>query len=136
MYEIDLDQYKPPAQEVFAYKCPECGTLYHPVPMICRKCSTRRDPSGVLFSSWEKVPMSGLKGKLLTWTRVFNLPKGYSDRYLLFGIVALENGLRASGRLLIDQPRSGMEVIARVGLVREKVDEDVYGFTFDTPDKG
>ena len=99
--------------------------------MICRKCSARRDPSGVIYSSWEKVPLSGLKGKLLTWTRVYNLPTGYDEPYLMFGIVELENGLRASGRLIIEEPQSGMEVVAKVGLVREKVDEDVVGFLFD-----
>ena len=114
-----------------SYKCPECGTLYHPVPMICRKCSTRRDPSGVLFSSWEKVPLGGLKGKLLTWTPVYNLPAGFSEPYLMFGIVELENVLRASGRLIMKEPEIGMEVVARVGIVREKVGEDVCGFMFD-----
>ena len=38
---------------------PECGTLYYPTPMICRKCSNRRDPSGMLHSAWEQVPLAG-----------------------------------------------------------------------------
>lgn len=131
---IDFSAYKPADKEVYGYKCPECGTLYHPVPMICRKCHNRRDPSGVLFSAWDRVPLSGLKGKLLTWTRLYALPTGYQDASLLFGVVELENGLRASGRLLVDEPRTGMELIAGVGLVREKIDKDVYGFMFTKPD--
>ena len=86
-----------------------------------------------MFSAWDKVPLSGLKGKLLTWTRLYALPTGYTDRYLLFGIIELENGLRASGRLIMEEPEIGMEVVAKVGVVREKIGEDVYGFLFDLP---
>jgi uncharacterized OB-fold protein len=128
---IDFNIYKPAPAEVYAHRCPKCKTLYYPVPMICSKCHNRRDPSGVLFSAWDKVPLSGLKGKLLTWTRLYALPTGYTDRYLLFGIVELKNGLRASGRLLTQEPEIGMEVVAKVGIVREKIGEDVYGFMFD-----
>jgi uncharacterized OB-fold protein len=128
---IDFKQYKIEKPEVYAHKCPECGTLYYPVPMLCRNCAARRDPSAVFFSSWEKVPLSGMRGKLLTWTRLYNLPTGYSERYLLFGMVQLENGLRASGRLLIEHPKIGMEVVAKAGIVREKVGKDIFGFFFD-----
>jgi hypothetical protein len=45
--------------------------------------------------------------------------------------VELENGLKASGRLLIEHPKIGMEVVAKAGIVREKVGKDVIGFMFD-----
>jgi uncharacterized OB-fold protein len=130
---IDVSVYRQAEAEVYARKCPECGTLHYPVPMLCRNCGARRDPSGVLFPKWEKVGLAGQKAKLLTWTRLFALPVGFDERYLLFGIVELENGLRASGRLMVDQPRIGMELVAKVGFVREKLNKDVYGFMFDTP---
>jgi uncharacterized OB-fold protein len=131
---IDFTVYNPVEKEVYAYKCPKCGTLYHPVPMICRKCHNRRDPSGMLFDTWDRVPLGGLRGKLLTWTRLYALPTGFFERYLHFGIVELENGLRASGRLLVESPEIGMELVAKVGLIREKVSRDVYGFMFALPD--
>jgi len=127
---INFNAYKPKEAKVFAYKCPECAALYYPAPMICKKCSTRRDPSGVLFSSWEKVSMEG-KCKLLTWTKLYNLPAGFTDRYLMFGIVEFENGLRASGRLLVENTKTGMELNAHVGVVREGIEEDIYGFMFE-----
>jgi len=127
---INFDVYKPEKPQVYAYKCPECGTLYYPAPMLCKKCNNRRDPSGVFFSSWEKVPLNG-NCRLLTWTRVYNLPTGFNQRYLLFGIVEFENGLRASGRLNVESPVTGMKLITNVGLVREKVGKDVYGFIFE-----
>lgn len=129
---IDFERYKTEKPEVYAYKCPKCKTLYYPVPMICRHCGARRDPSGTFFSSWDKVPLNG-KCKLLTWTRLYNLPTGFSQRYLLFGIVEFESGLRASGRLLVERPKIGMELITKVGLVREKVNQDIYGLMFDAP---
>lgn len=129
---IDVSVYRPTEREVYARTCPDCGKLHYPVPMLCRNCGARRDPSGVLFPKWEKVPLSGLSAKLLTWTRLYALPAGFSDRSLLFGIVELENGLRASGRLLVENPRIGMKLVARVGLVREKLNRDIYGFMFDT----
>jgi len=127
---LDFSVYGQEQQEVYAYKCPECGTLDYPAPMICKVCSARRDPSGVIFSAWEQVPLSG-KCKLLGWTRVYALPEGFDVKYLLFAVVEFENGLRASGRLLVDDPQTGMELTAKVGVVKEKVGEDVYGFMFD-----
>lgn len=129
---IDFSVYGQKEPEVYAYKCPECGILDYPAPMICKKCSARRDPSGVIFSAWEQVPLEG-KCELLGWTRVWALPEGFDIKYLLFGIVEFENGLRASGRLLVDDPETGMELMAKVGVVKEKVGEDIYGFMFDRP---
>ena len=131
-YTVNFDNYKPPKPEVYAYKCPECGTLHYPVPMICSHCSNRRDPSGVLFSVWDRVPLKG-GCTLLSWTRLYALPEGFEERYLLFGIVEFDNGLRASGRLLVEDPKIGMKLVSRVGVVREAVGEDVFGFMFDRP---
>ena len=129
---IDFSMYDVAEPEVNAAKCPKCGKIYYPAPMICSECNTRRDPSGVIFSKWDDVPLEG-KCKLLAWTRVFALPEGFDVKYLLFGIVEFENGLRASGRLLVDQPKTGMELRATVGVVKEKPGKTVNGFLFDFP---
>ncbi len=76
----------------------------------------------------------GGKCKLLTWTRVYALPEGFDVKYLLFGRVEFENGLRASGRLLVENPETGMELEAKVGIVKEVVGEDIFGFMFDAPE--
>lgn len=127
---VDFSMYEEAVPSVSAYKCPTCGTLYHPVPMVCRKCNTRRDPSGVIYSAWEKVPLEG-RCRLLTWTRVWNLPEGYDVKYLLFGIAEFENGLRASARLLIDDPQTGMTLYAKAGVVKKKGDKELYGLMLD-----
>ena len=129
---VDFSMYDQPEPQVLASKCPSCGTLYYPAPMVCRKCSTRRDPSGVIFSTWDTVGLEG-KCRLLAWTRVYALPEGYDVKYLLFGIVELQGGLRASGRLLVDEPVTGMELVAKPGLVKKKGGKEYYSLFFTAP---
>jgi hypothetical protein len=121
LYKID--------KNVYAYRCPNCGALYHPAPMICKQCRTRRDPSEMVFPDFEKVPMGG-PCTLLTWTRVYALPEGVDRPSVMFGIVEFENGLRAVGELKVDQPRSGMKLVARTGFIRELPNRDFYGLQF------
>ena len=127
---VDFSMYDEAQPEVFASKCPSCGALYYPVPMVCSKCNTRRDPAGVLYAKWEEVPLEG-ECRLLTWTRVWNLPEGFDVKYLLFGIVEFPNGLRASGRLLVEEPATGMKLAAKAGVVKEKGDKEWYGLMFE-----
>lgn len=132
METFDLNIYKLYQEEehkVYAYKCPSCKTLYHPAPMICKKCHTRRDPSNVFFSEWDKVVLQG-KCKLLTWTRVYALPEGYEIPYLDFGIVQFKNGIKASGRLRVENPKNGMDLNAKVDVIRKEGTNPVYGLIF------
>jgi uncharacterized OB-fold protein len=108
---IDFDMYDARAPKIMAYRCLTCGTAYYPAPMVCGKCSARRDP--VTGKGWEAFGLEG-SCQLLTWTRVWNLPEGYTKKYLLFGIVQFENGLRASGQLEVEDPKTGMKLNATV----------------------
>jgi len=125
---IDFSMYDVKAPEILGYKCLTCGTTYYPAPMICRKCSSRRDP--VTNKKWETFPLTG-PVTLLTWTRVWNLPEGYNVKYMLFGIVEFENGLRASGRLGINNPNIGMKLTARVEESDERPGKPVNIFVFE-----
>lgn len=127
---IDFRQYERSNRGPCASKCPKCGKLYYPEPMICAACGTRRDPSGARFAKWDTVPIGG-KCTLLSWTRLYSLPPDFTDRYVLFGIVELDGGLRASGRLLAEQPTSGMSLSARTDVVRGGGEEAEYGLVFD-----
>jgi uncharacterized protein len=113
-------------KNVYAYRCPKCGALYHPAPMVCKTCRNRRDPSEVVFPDFEKVAMGG-PCTLLSWTRIYALPEGIDRPFVTFGVVQLDNGLRAVGQLMVDNPRSGARLVARTGLVRELVGRDFYG---------
>ena len=69
---------------------------------------------------------------------MFNLPEGYMCPWLNFGIVEFDNGVRATGQIGFDDGiETGMDLIATVGVVKEKVIkyketvvEPQYGFIF------
>ncbi len=124
---IDFSMYDVKAPKISGYKCQSCGSIYYPAPMICSKCSARRDP--VTGKGWETFDLEG-DCELLTWTRVWNLPEGYTKKFLLFGIVQFENGLRASGQLDVENPETGMKLVAEVEESDERPGKPVHIFVF------
>ena len=121
-------------EQMYAYKCKKCGKLHHPRYVVCQNpdCDGRE---------FEEIPLEG-KCKLLTWTRVYNLPEGYMQPWLHFGVVEFENGVRATGQIGFDDGiESGMELLATVGVVRtrrilykESIDCEETGFVFVKPE--
>ncbi len=129
---IDFSIYDAKKPEIYAVRCPKCGKLDYPAPMICKKCGTRRDPSGIKAADWDKVALEG-PCKLLTWTKVYALPEGYEKPFLMFGMVEFENGLRAVGRLEVAEPKSGMGLEATVEVSDERPGREVNVFVFRKP---
>jgi len=125
---IDFSAYDVKTPEILAHRCSKCGSTYYPAPMICAKCSSRRDP--VTGKHWETFPLEG-PVKLLSWTRVWNLPDGYNVKFLLFGIVEFENGLRAAGRIGVAEPTIGMTLNSRVEESDERPGKPVNIFVFE-----
>ena len=125
---IDFSAYDVKTPEILGYRCSKCGSIYYLAPMICAKCSSRRDP--VTGRHWETFPLEGAV-KLLSWTRVWNLPDGYNVKFLLFGIVEFENGLRASGRIGVAEPTIGMTLNSRVEESDERPGKPVDIFVFE-----
>ena len=120
-------------EQMYAYKCKKCGKLHHPRYVVCQNpdCDGRE---------FEELELGG-KCKLLTWTRVYNLPEGYMQPWLHFGVVEFENGVRATGQIGFDEGiESGMELLATVNVVRtrrilykESIDCEETGFIFVKP---
>jgi len=105
--------------EMYAYRCDGCGELHHPRHFVCRKCGA---------TEFSEEVLSG-KAKVLTWTKVFNLPEGYMQPYLCFAIVQFEeSGLIVSVQIDDETPFIGQEVNSAVGVVKEAVGKDYYGF--------
>ena len=73
---------------------------------------------------------------------MYNLPEGYMQPWLNFGVVEFENGVRVTGQIGFDDGiESGMELLATVGVVRtrrilykESIDCEEYGFVFVKPE--
>jgi uncharacterized protein len=110
-------------RDICAYECRKCGRLHYPFRMVCKGCREND------FFGFDLVPLPR-KGRLLTHTRVYNLPAEYEVATLGLGIVELENGIRITGQLDIDQPRIGMEVTGEVEVVRRSAYDDYYGMVF------
>ncbi len=111
------------AREIIAYKCRLCGTLHYPFRMVCKSCKAND------FFEFDTEPLPR-KGKLLTFTRVYNLPAQYEVATLGLGIVELENGMRVTGQLEVDNPTIGMDVIGSIEVVRREAYEDFHGVVF------
>ena len=97
------------ARDIEAAKCKNCGKLSYPTHFYCPKCGKTR---------FEAVPIAGA-GTLLTWTRVYALPLDYAELFITLGIVEMDMGVRATGRLDIAEPQNGARVHASLGTVRE-----------------
>ena len=96
------------SDRVLGAKCTSCGTVNYPSRAVCRACRNE---------TFEPVEVGGA-GKVLTYTDVYALAIDYETRYLRLAIVELDDGLRVTGQLLDDAPRSGMRVKTTIGVVR------------------
>ncbi|MBI5836868.1 MAG: OB-fold domain-containing protein [Candidatus Eisenbacteria bacterium] len=108
------------AAGVLAAKCRNCGKLSYPTHFTCPACRG---------TGFDGVPIEG-EGTLLTFTRVYALPLDYEDLYITLGIVELDMGVRALGRLHIAEPELGARVRAGLGKVRDIGGRDVTGLVF------
>ena len=111
------------AREIYAYECRNCGQAHYPFRMRCKNCGQNG------FFEFDAVPLPR-NGRLLTFTKVHNLAGDFDVATLTLGIVELENGLRCTGQLQMDQPQIGMSVIGSVEIVRRSTYEKFYGMVF------
>jgi uncharacterized protein len=105
---------------ITAYKCKKCGKLHYPHHNRCLACKGRE---------FEPVKPQG-NAKLLTFTRIYNLPWGFDQRYLIIGVAEFENGVRAMGQIPVDESTPlaiGMMMQPSWGPVRVQAGENVYG---------
>ena len=105
---------------IVAYKCKKCGKLHYPFHDRCLACKNRE------FDTVK--PQGG--ARLLTFTRIYNLPWGFDQRYLTIGVVEFENGVRAMGQIPVDE---SVELITGMTLqpgwepVRVQYGENIFG---------
>ena len=83
------------AREIYAYKCRLCDTMHYPFRMVCKNCKQND------FFEFDTVPLPK-DGKLLTFTFIYNLPAEFEVPRLGLGIVELENGIRVTGQVDIE----------------------------------
>ena len=110
-------------RDIYAYKCRKCGHLHYPFRMVCRQCRQ----NGFFEFDIEPLPK---RGRLLTYTKVYNLPAEFEVPTLGLGIVELENGVRITGQLDVEDPTMGMAVQGEVNVVRKSAYDQFYGMVF------
>jgi uncharacterized OB-fold protein len=107
---------------IVAYKCKKCSKIHYPFHDRCLSCKGR---------DFDAIQPQG-KVKLLTFTRIYNLPWGFDERYLTIGVGEFENGVRAMGQIKVDETyplKTGMLMLPNWEPVRIKFGENVYGLT-------
>jgi hypothetical protein len=105
---------------IVAYKCKKCGKLHYPFHDRCLACKSR---------DFETVKPQG-NARLLTFTRIYNLPWGFDQRYLTIGVAEFENGVKAMGQINADEStplKLGMTMKPSWEPVRIQAGENVYG---------
>ena len=102
------------------FVCKACSYKTYPHHARCPSCGKRE---------FDKVQLEGT-ARLLTFTRVHMLSLAYTDRFITLGIVEFENGFKALGRLLVEEPKIGMKLKAAIGTVRSEDGRKVAGLCF------
>ena len=108
---------------ITAYKCKKCGKIHYPFHDRCLCCRGR---------DFEPLKPEG-QAKLLTFTKIYNLPWGSEGRYRILGIAEFENGVRAMGQILVDENDDlhlGQTLEPGWEPVRVEYGENVYGLVF------
>ena len=105
---------------VTGHKCKACGYVMYPSHLRCLHCGGRE---------FEEIE-PGDRGKLVTYTEIFNLPWGIDERSRTIGIVEFEDGVKAMGQIKADHPKIGMKLKAEWGIVRVISGTEVYGLIF------
>lgn len=106
--------------KVYGIRCKACGHETYPAHARCPKCASE---------ALEPLEIAG-NGKVLTYTDLYALPLDYERRYLRLAIVELDNGLRATGQLLDENPKIGKKVKTVIGIVRQSGDRKIHGLQF------
>ncbi|MEA2011135.1 MAG: hypothetical protein U9N78_10565, partial [Actinomycetota bacterium] len=96
------------AREIYAYKCRLCDTMHYPFRMVCKNCKQND------FFEFDTVPLPR-DGKLLTFTKVYNLPPQYEVPTLGLGIVELEEVVLLA--VLAHHPERVVHRVAQAALV-------------------
>jgi uncharacterized OB-fold protein len=110
-------------KNIYAYKCKKCGQLHYPYRTICKKCGQNE------HNEFDIVPMAKT-GKLVTFTHLFTLPADYETVKLSLGVVELDDGMKITGQLKMENHKIGMKVKGKVETVRSDEYDKRLGMVF------
>ena len=102
-------------------KCKRCNKIFYPKRIRCSKCN------GVEFEDLKL----GSECKLLTYTKLYAIPKGITQLPLVLGIVEFKNGAKALGQIITEDVEIGMKLRPSWGILREIRGQKIQGFKFE-----
>ena len=106
--------------DITGFQCKACGRIHYPYHDRCLDCQGRE---------FEPIKPEG-DPRLITYTQIFNLPWGFDVRFLVIGVAAFDNGIKAMGQIRVDsleKLKLGMPLKASWEPVREIAGEEVFG---------
>jgi uncharacterized protein len=109
---------------IVGYECTKCGKVHYPFHDRCMECKGRE---------FNEIKPEG-NPSLVTFTQIFNLPWGFDQRFIVFGVVAFDNGIKAMGHIKvnsIDNLKLGMRLKADWEPVKVVHGEKTYGLTLE-----
>jgi uncharacterized OB-fold protein len=108
-------------QEIKGVKCKKCGKLFYPKRSLCSNCK------GNEFEDFNL----GNECTLLTYTKLYAMPKGVKQIPLVLGIVEFKNGARVLGQIVTEDIEIGMTLRPLWGALRQIRGQKIYGFQFE-----
>ena len=112
-------------QDIKAIICKKCGKVSYPKRSRCLNCRG---------SEFEDFTLSN-ECKLVTYTKLFSIPKGVTKIPLILGIVQFKNGTKALGQIEANNLEIGMNLCPFWGVLRNIKGHETYGFKFKAAPK-
>lgn len=108
-------------EKMMGFKCKRCDKIMYPKHERCLSCRG---------TEFDEVSL-GNECKLVTYTKLYALPRGIEMSHLTLGIVDFGNKVRALGQIITDNPELGMKLRPVWGRLRKIGGKEVYGFKFE-----
>jgi uncharacterized OB-fold protein len=108
-------------QKIVGYKCKNCGKVYYPKHSRCFKCKSK---------DFEEIELGNIC-TLLTYTKLYAIPRGIDKVPLVLGIVEFENGVRMLGQITTEKVEIGMKLRPIFGELRIIDGKPIFGFKFE-----
>ncbi|MEM2878155.1 MAG: OB-fold domain-containing protein [Candidatus Hadarchaeales archaeon] len=108
-------------RKMFAYRCKRCGAIYYPKRARCAKCK---------FRDFDEIELGG-SCTVVTYTKLYAIPRGIDRVPLVLGIVEFENGVRAFGQIRAENVEIGMRLRPVWGKLRTSEGREMHGFMFE-----
>ena len=108
-------------EKMMGFKCRRCGKVMYPPHERCLSCRN---------TEFDEISL-GDECNLITYTKLYALPRGIEMSPLTLGIVEFRNKVRAMGQIMADDPKPGMNLHPVWGKLRTIDEKEIYGFKFE-----